>query len=56
MIADSRGVLEGLMHVFRRSEYAKDVIVLVSEKRLLRVISITLKKETTIISKPAQTA
>lgn len=32
MIADSRGVLEGLMHVFRRSEYAKDVIVLVSEK------------------------
>jgi len=32
MIADSRGVLEGLMHVFRRSEYSKDVIVLVSEK------------------------
>lgn len=32
MIADSRGILEGLMHVFRRSEYSKDVIVLVSEK------------------------
>jgi 2,5-diamino-6-(ribosylamino)-4(3H)-pyrimidinone 5'-phosphate reductase len=32
LIADSRGVLEGLMHVFRRSEYSKDVIVLVSEK------------------------
>ncbi|MDM7919745.1 MAG: RibD family protein [Methanosarcina sp.] len=32
MIADSRGILEGLMHVFRRSEYSKDVIVLVSDK------------------------
>ncbi|AAM07709.1 TPA: RibD family protein [Methanosarcina acetivorans] len=32
MIADSRGILEGMMHVFRRSEYCKDVIVLVSEK------------------------
>jgi 2,5-diamino-6-(ribosylamino)-4(3H)-pyrimidinone 5'-phosphate reductase len=32
MIADSKGILEGLMHVFRRSEYSKDVIVLVSEK------------------------
>lgn len=32
VIADSRGILEGLMHVFRRSEYSKDVIVLVSEK------------------------
>lgn len=32
MIADSRGILEGLLHVFRRSEYCKDVIVLTSEK------------------------
>jgi 2,5-diamino-6-(ribosylamino)-4(3H)-pyrimidinone 5'-phosphate reductase len=32
MIADSRGILEGILHVFRRSEYSKDVIVLVSEK------------------------
>ncbi|MFZ2499736.1 MAG: RibD family protein [Methanosarcina sp.] len=32
VIADSRGVLEGLLHVFRHSEYSKDVIVLVSEK------------------------
>jgi 2,5-diamino-6-(ribosylamino)-4(3H)-pyrimidinone 5'-phosphate reductase len=32
LIADSRGVLEGMLHVFRRSEYSKDVIVLVSEK------------------------
>jgi 2,5-diamino-6-(ribosylamino)-4(3H)-pyrimidinone 5'-phosphate reductase len=32
LIADSRGVLEGLLHIFRRSEYCKDVIVLVSEK------------------------
>jgi 2,5-diamino-6-(ribosylamino)-4(3H)-pyrimidinone 5'-phosphate reductase len=31
MVADSRGILEGLMHVFRRSEFSKDVIVLVSE-------------------------
>lgn len=31
LIADSKGVLEGLLHVFRRSEYCKDVIVLVSE-------------------------
>ncbi|MDD2338681.1 MAG: RibD family protein [Methanosarcina sp.] len=32
LIADSRGILEGLMHVFRRSEYGKDVIVLISER------------------------
>jgi len=32
LIADSRGALEGLLHVFRRSEYCKDVIVLVSER------------------------
>ncbi|AKB13518.1 2,5-diamino-6-(ribosylamino)-4(3H)-pyrimidinone 5'-phosphate reductase [Methanosarcina thermophila] len=32
LIADSRGILEGLLHVFRRSDYGKDVIVLVSEK------------------------
>lgn len=32
LIADSKGILEGLMHVFRRSEYSKDVIVLVSER------------------------
>jgi 2,5-diamino-6-(ribosylamino)-4(3H)-pyrimidinone 5'-phosphate reductase len=32
LIADSRGVLEGLLHVFRRSEYCKNVIVLVSER------------------------
>lgn len=32
LIADSKGILEGLLHVFRRSEYSKDVIVLVSEK------------------------
>jgi 2,5-diamino-6-(ribosylamino)-4(3H)-pyrimidinone 5'-phosphate reductase len=32
LIADSKGVLEGLLHVFRRSEYCKDVIVLVSER------------------------
>ncbi|MGB9928368.1 MAG: dihydrofolate reductase family protein [Methanosarcina sp.] len=32
LIADSRGTLERLLHVFRRSEYSKDVIVLVSEK------------------------
>jgi 2,5-diamino-6-(ribosylamino)-4(3H)-pyrimidinone 5'-phosphate reductase len=32
LIADSKGILEGLMHVFRRSEFGKDVIVLVSEK------------------------
>lgn len=31
LIADSKGALEGLLHVFRRSEYCKDVIVLVSE-------------------------
>ncbi|MGD6934494.1 MAG: dihydrofolate reductase family protein [Candidatus Bathyarchaeia archaeon] len=30
VIADSKGVMKGLMHVNRRSEYTKDVIVLVS--------------------------
>jgi 2,5-diamino-6-(ribosylamino)-4(3H)-pyrimidinone 5'-phosphate reductase len=29
-IVDSRGTMQGLMHVNRRSEYAKNVIVLVS--------------------------
>ncbi len=32
IIADSRGILEGILHVFRRSEYCQDVIVLVSER------------------------
>ena len=32
VIPDSRGVLQGLLHVHRRSEYAKDIIVLVSDK------------------------
>ncbi|MFY1110899.1 MAG: dihydrofolate reductase family protein [Methanosarcinaceae archaeon] len=32
LLADSRGTLEGLLHIFRRSEYCKDVIVLISEK------------------------
>jgi 2,5-diamino-6-(ribosylamino)-4(3H)-pyrimidinone 5'-phosphate reductase len=30
VIADSRGVMQGLMHVHRRSGYAKDIVVLVS--------------------------
>jgi 2,5-diamino-6-(ribosylamino)-4(3H)-pyrimidinone 5'-phosphate reductase len=32
LLADSRGALKGLLHIFRRSEYCKDVIVLVSKK------------------------
>lgn len=32
VIADSRGILQGLMHVHRQSGYAKDIIVLVSNK------------------------
>lgn len=32
LLADSRGTLKGLLHILRRSEYCKDVIVLVSEK------------------------
>lgn len=39
LIADSRGALEGLLHVFRRSEYCKDVIVLVSERTPERYIN-----------------
>jgi 2,5-diamino-6-(ribosylamino)-4(3H)-pyrimidinone 5'-phosphate reductase len=31
VIADSRGILQGLMHVHRKSGYAKDIIVLVSK-------------------------
>jgi 2,5-diamino-6-(ribosylamino)-4(3H)-pyrimidinone 5'-phosphate reductase len=30
-IADSRGILEGLLHEFRRMEYIRDIIVLVSK-------------------------
>ena len=29
--ADSRGVMEGLLHVYRRSEYGKDCIVLITK-------------------------
>jgi len=32
VIPDSKGTLKGKLHFFRRSEYCKDVIVLVSEK------------------------
>ncbi len=32
VIADSKGVLSGLVHVYRKSGYCKDVIVLVSSK------------------------
>jgi len=32
VFADSRGILQGLMHVHRNSGYAKDIIVLVSKK------------------------
>jgi 2,5-diamino-6-(ribosylamino)-4(3H)-pyrimidinone 5'-phosphate reductase len=32
IIADSRGILEGMLHVFRRLEYCQDVIVLISER------------------------
>jgi 2,5-diamino-6-(ribosylamino)-4(3H)-pyrimidinone 5'-phosphate reductase len=31
VIADSRGILQGLMHVHRNSGYAKDIVVLVSK-------------------------
>ena len=32
VIADSRGILENLLHVYRKSEYCRDVIVFVSKK------------------------
>ena len=32
IIPDSRGILEGVLHVFRRSGYCRDVIVLLSER------------------------
>ena len=32
VIADSRGILQGLLHVHRSSGYAKDIIVLVTKK------------------------
>ena len=32
VIPDSQGVLQGRLHIFRRLEYCKDVIVLLSEK------------------------
>jgi 2,5-diamino-6-(ribosylamino)-4(3H)-pyrimidinone 5'-phosphate reductase len=31
-IADSRGILEGLLHIYRQSGYGKDVIILASNK------------------------
>jgi 2,5-diamino-6-(ribosylamino)-4(3H)-pyrimidinone 5'-phosphate reductase len=31
VIPDSRGILENLLHVYRRSGYSKDVVILVSE-------------------------
>jgi 2,5-diamino-6-(ribosylamino)-4(3H)-pyrimidinone 5'-phosphate reductase len=32
VIADTRGVLKGLLHYYRKMEYVKDIIILVSEK------------------------
>ncbi|WP_406656395.1 RibD family protein [Methanolobus sp. ZRKC2] len=32
IIVDSKGVLEGLLHVYRRSEHCRDIVVLVSEE------------------------
>lgn len=32
VIPDRRGILEGLLHLFRRFDYSKDVIILASEK------------------------
>ena len=32
VIPDTRGVLKGLLHVLRRFEYCRDVIILVSER------------------------
>lgn len=32
IIADSRGSLEGVLHVFRRLEYCRDIIILISER------------------------
>lgn len=32
IIVDTSGILEGLLHVLRRSEYSRDIIVLVSER------------------------
>jgi 2,5-diamino-6-(ribosylamino)-4(3H)-pyrimidinone 5'-phosphate reductase len=31
-MVDSRGILEGLLHIYRKMEYCKDLIVLVSER------------------------
>ena len=31
VIPDTRGILQGLLHVFRRSEYCKDLLILVSK-------------------------
>jgi 2,5-diamino-6-(ribosylamino)-4(3H)-pyrimidinone 5'-phosphate reductase len=32
VIPDSRGIMKGLLHIVRRSEYCKDVLILVSKK------------------------
>ncbi len=39
IIVDTSGTLEGLLHVLRRSEYCKDIILLVSEKTPLSYIN-----------------
>ncbi|WP_342303795.1 dihydrofolate reductase family protein [Methanolobus sp. ZRKC5] len=39
IIVDTSGILEGLLHVLRRSEYCKDVILLVSEKTSLSYLN-----------------
>ncbi|WP_319506214.1 RibD family protein [uncultured Methanolobus sp.] len=39
IIVDTSGILEGLLHVLRRSEYCKDIILLVSEKTPLSYIN-----------------
>lgn len=39
IIVDSSGILEGMLHVLRRSDYCRDIILLVSEKTPLSYIN-----------------
>lgn len=45
VIPDSRGILHGILHMMRRSEYCRDVIVLVSEKTPKKYLEYLKKRD-----------
>jgi 2,5-diamino-6-(ribosylamino)-4(3H)-pyrimidinone 5'-phosphate reductase len=48
IIPDSRGILKGLLHTIRRTDYCKEIIVLISEKTPKKYIDYLKKRNYTL--------